>query len=71
MVDRSSWLWLIINYQKLTSLNRVLWTTNNYDAVKRQNFRPRNLAKWAATCYSDFANERLLSEPSRPGMLAT
>jgi hypothetical protein len=28
------------------------------------------LAKWALTCYSSFTHERLLSESSRPYMLA-
>jgi hypothetical protein len=30
----------------------------------------QNLAKWALTCYGGFSHERLLSESSRPYMLA-
>jgi hypothetical protein len=30
----------------------------------------QNLAKWALTCYGGFTHERLLSESSRPYMLA-
>ena len=49
----------------------VLRTTIiNYDVCsvnrKYQNFRLRNLAKWALTCYGGSIHERLLSESSRP-----
>jgi hypothetical protein len=45
----------------------------NYDACKTANIKisdRQNLAKWALTCYGSFTHERLLSESSRPHMLA-
>jgi hypothetical protein len=41
-----------------------------FKTVKNQNFRARNLAKWALTCYGGSTRERLLSESSRSYMLA-
>jgi hypothetical protein len=46
---------------------------DNYDACKTANSKilgRQNLAKWALTCYGGFTHERLLSESSRPYMLA-
>jgi hypothetical protein len=45
----------------------------NYDACKTANIKisgRQNLAKCALTCYGGFTHERLLSESSRPYMLA-
>jgi hypothetical protein len=45
----------------------------NYDACKTANIKlsgRQNLAKWALTRYGGSTHERLLSESSRPYMLA-
>ena len=58
--------------KKLTSLSLALRTTKN-DACKTANIKisgRQNLAKWALTCYGGSTRERLLSESSRPYMLA-
>jgi hypothetical protein len=46
---------------------------DNYDACKTANIKisdRKNLAKWALTCYGGSTHERVLSELSRPYMLA-
>jgi hypothetical protein len=46
---------------------------DNYDACNTANIKisgRQNLAKWALTYYGGFTHERLLSESSRPYMLA-
>jgi hypothetical protein len=46
---------------------------DNYDACKTVNIKisgRQNIAKWALTCCGGFTHERLLSESSRPYMLA-
>jgi hypothetical protein len=58
--------------EKLTSLKLVLRTTI-MTPVKPQisKFKADKCpAKWALTCYGGFTHERLLSESSRPYMLA-
>jgi hypothetical protein len=34
--------------------------------LQNQNFRPRNLARWALTCYGGTTRERLLNASGRP-----
>ena len=55
-----------VNVQKLISLNLVLRTTI-MTPVKPQisKLRPRDLAKWALTCYGGSTHECLLSESCR------
>jgi hypothetical protein len=46
---------------------------DNFDACKTANIKisgRQSLAKWALTCYGGSTHERLLSESSRPYMLA-
>jgi hypothetical protein len=46
---------------------------DNHDACKTANIKisgRQNLANWALTCYGGSTHERLLSESSRPYMLA-
>jgi hypothetical protein len=56
-----------------TYQSKVSVKDDNYDACKTANIKisgRQNLAKWALTCYGGSTHERLLSESSRPYMLA-
>jgi hypothetical protein len=63
-----------LNYEcKKISQFKVSVKDDNYDACKTANIKISGrqiLTKWALTCYGGFTHERLLSESSRPYMLA-